>query len=109
MVTDTQCSELKKIIVIFYEAAGMPGWEGNINERVADIFSNMLVEAQGYLQDYSWALRPGMSDSIIEDLVNQVDLGMIAKLAEFNQESTCLEFVIEKWDTRLSLAAKLQG
>ena len=109
MDIEIQRAELKKIIILFYEAAGMPGWEGNINERVAEIFSNMLVEAQGYLQDYSWALRPGMSDSIVEDLVNQIDLGMIAKLAEFNKESTCLEFVIEKWDTRLSLAAKLSG
>ncbi len=97
--------ELKKIINMFYQAAGMTGWNGNVNEHVAEVFSHMLIESQNCLNDYTWALRPGESDSIMEDIIFQVDSDMIKKLAETNKESTCLEFVIERWDGKLTKAS----
>lgn len=98
--------QLRSIISQFYKAAGMPGWEGNINNKVVDIFTRMLIEAQGYLQDNSWVFRPDPSLPPIKDLLYQVDRMVIEKMAKMNQESSCLEFILEKWDDKLEKAAK---
>ena len=98
--------QLQQLIDSFYRAAGMPGWEGNINNEVADIFTRMLIEAQGYLRNNSWAFRPDPSLSQIQDLLYQVDRSVIEKMAKMNQESSCLEFILEKWDDKLEQAAK---
>ena len=77
--------QLRSLISLFYKAAGMPGWEGNINNKVVDIFTRMLIEAQGYLQDNSWAFRPDPSLPPIKDLLYQVDRMVIEKMAKFNK------------------------
>lgn len=97
---------LQKLIDEFYRAAGMPGWEGNVNEKVADIFTRMLIEAQGYLNDKSWAFRPDPSLSPIDDLLYQVDSSVIQKMAKMNAQTSCLEFILEKWDEKLEQAAR---
>lgn len=98
--------QLKKLIDSFYRAAGMPGWKGNINNEVVDIFTRMLIEAQAYLEDTSWVFRPDMSIPPIQDLLYQVDRMVIEKMDKMNQESSCLEFILEKWDDKLEQAAK---
>lgn len=97
--------QLQKLIDSFYRAAGMPGWEGNINNEVVDIFTRMLIEAQGYLRDNSWAFRPDLSVPPIQDLLYQVDRMVIEKMDRMNKESSCLEFILEKWDEKLEKAA----
>lgn len=98
--------QLRDLISAFYLAAGMPKWEGKINNKVVDIFTRMLIEAEGYLKDVSWVFRPDPSMPPIKDLLYQVDVSIIEKMAEINEESSCLEFIIEKWDDKLSQAAK---
>lgn len=98
--------QLQQLIDSFYRAAGMPGWEGNINNEVVDIFTRMIIEAQGYLQNNSWVFRPDMSIPPIQDLLYQVDYMVIDKMAKLNQESSCLEFILEKWDDKLEQASK---
>lgn len=98
--------QLRNLISDFYRAAGMPGWKGNINNKVVDIFTRMLIEAGGYLEDISWVFRPDPTLPPIQDLLYQVDYMVIEKMAKINQESSCLEFILEKWDDKLTDAAK---
>lgn len=106
MTSLSEEEQLRELISSFYRAAGMPGWEGNINNKVVDIFTRMLIEAGGYLTDISWVFRPDPTLPPIQDLLYQVDYMIIEKMARINQESSCLEFVLEKWDDKLSDAAK---
>ena len=39
-------------------------------------------------------------------LIYQIDNFTIEKMGRMNQETSCLEFALEKWDDRLRLAAK---
>lgn len=97
---------LRQLIDEFYRAAGMPGWSGKINDKVADIFTRMLIEAAGYLNDKSWVFRPDPSLSPIDDVLYQVDSMVIQKLARMNEKTSCLEFILEKWDEKLEQAAQ---
>ena len=97
---------LRQLIDEFYRAAGMPGWNGKVNDKVADIFTRMLIEAAGYLNDKSWAFRPDPSMSPIDDVLYQVDSSMIQKMAKKNAQNSCLEFILEKWDEKLEQAAR---
>jgi|LGOV01.1.fsa_nt_gb hypothetical protein len=98
--------QLQELISTFYRAAGMPGWKGNINNKVVDVFTRMLIEAEGCLKDVSWVFRPDPTLPPIKDLLYQVDYMVIEKMARINQESSCLEFILEKWDDKLNNAAK---
>lgn len=106
MTTQSEELQLQTLIDSFYRAAGMPGWQGNINNEVVDIFTRMLIEAQGYLKENSWVFRPDMSVPPIQDLLYQVDYMVIDKMAKMNEDSSCLEFILEKWDDKLEQAAK---
>ena len=106
MAAASEKEQLHKLIDAYYRAAGMPGWKGQINDKVADIFTRMLIETQGYLRDNSWAFRPDPANTPIQDLLYQVDMGTIDKMATKNKESSCLEFIQEKWDEKLEQAAK---
>lgn len=106
MTNLTEEEQLRELISLFYQAAGMQGWQGKINNKVVDIFTRMLIEAQGYLRDNSWVFRPDPSLPPIQDLLYQVDRMVIEKMARMNEESSCLEFILEKWDDKLEAAAK---
>jgi hypothetical protein len=98
--------QLRELISSFYRAAGMPDWEGNVNNEVADIFTRMLIEAQGYLDNNTWVFRPDPGLPPIRDLLYQVDYMVIDKMAKMNEKSSCLEFILEKWDDKLEAASK---
>ena len=97
---------LTELIDTFYRAAGEPGWRGHINDCVAKIFMEMLLEAQRGLKDYSWSLLAPGHEVTTKWLIYQIDNYTIEKMGRMNQETSCLEFAIEKWDDRLRLASK---
>lgn len=97
---------LTELIDTFYKAAGESGWQGPINDSVAKIFMEMLLEAQRGLKDYSWSLIIPEHEVTASWLIYQIDNYTIEKMGRMNQETSCLEFAIEKWDDRLRLAAK---
>ena len=96
---------LHELIDTFYRSAGENGWQGNINDSVAKVFLQMLLEAQKGLKDYSWSII--MPEEItVKWLIYQIDNFTIEKMGRMNQQTSCMEFAIEKWDDRLRLAAK---
>lgn len=97
---------LTELIDTFYKAAGEPGWRGAINDNVAKVFMAMLLEAQRGLKDYSWSLLIPEHEVTAKWLIYQIDNYTIEKMGRMNQEASCLEFAIEKWNDRLRLASK---
>jgi hypothetical protein len=97
---------LTELIDTFYRAAGEPGWRGDINDSVAKVFMQMLLEAQRGLKDYSWSIIVPGHEVTVKWLIYQIDNFTIEKMGQKNKETSCLEFAIEKWDDRLRLAAK---
>jgi len=97
---------LTELIDTFYRAAGESGWQGQINDSVAKIFMQMLLEAQRGLKDYSWSLILPGHEATVNWLIYQIDNFTIEKMGRMNQEASCLEFAIEKWGDRLRLASK---
>lgn len=97
---------LTELIDTFYRAAGEPGWRGDINDSVARVFMEMLLEAQRGLKDYSWSLIIPEGEVTVKWLIYQIDNYTIEKMGRMNQEASCLEFAIEKWGDRLRLASK---
>lgn len=98
---------LTELINTFYRAGGEPGWRGEINDSVAHVFMQMLLEAQRALKDYSWSLIiPEEHEVTAKWLIYQIDNYTIEKMGRMNQETSCLEYAIEQWDDRLRLASK---
>ncbi len=97
---------LTELINTFYKVAGESGWRDQVNDSVAKIFMQMLLEAQRGLKDYSWSLHAPEHGVNVSWLIYQIDNFTIEKMGRMNQEASCLEFAIEKWDDRLRLAAK---
>ena len=97
---------LSELIDTFYKAAGEPGWKGHINDSVAKVFVEMLLEAQRGLKDYSWSIIIPVQEVNVKWLIYQIDNFTIEKMGRMNQEASCLEFAIEKWGDRLRLASK---
>ena len=97
---------LTELIDIFYRSAGEDGWRGEINDSVAKVFMQMLLEAQRGLKDYSWSILVPEHEVTVKWLIYQIDNFTIEKMGRMNQETSCLEFAIEKWDDRLRLAAR---
>ncbi len=97
---------LTELIDTFYRSAGEAGWQGDINDSVAAVFMQMLLEAQRGLKDYSWSIIVPEHEVTVKWLIYQIDNFTIEKMGKMNQETSCLEFAIEKWDDRLRLASK---
>ena len=97
---------LTDLIDTFYRAAGEPGWQGQVNDNVAKVFMEMLLEAQRGLKDYSWSILVPEHEVTVKWLIYQIDNFTIEKMGRMNEETSCLEFALEKWDDRLRLAAK---
>ena len=97
---------LTELINTFYKAAGESGWQGAVNDSVAKVFVEMLLEAQKGLKDYSWSLIITEGEVTVKWLIYQIDSYTIEKMGRMNQEASCLEFAIEKWGDRLRLASK---
>ena len=98
--------QLRELISSFYRAVGMPDWEGKINNEVVDIFTRMIIEAQGYLENNSWVFRPDPSLPALRNLLYHVDYMLMDNMAKINEESSFLEFILEKWDDKLEAASK---
>jgi len=96
---------LQHLIDLFYKAAGESGWTGTTNDETAQVFTHMLIEAQRCLGDYTWGLHMSSSPITLNWLINQLEPQNIERLGRLNQESTCLEFIIEKWHDQLNRAA----
>lgn len=97
---------LHELIDTFYRAAGEHGWQGEINDSVAAVFMQMLLEAQKGLKDYSWSIILPEGAITVKWLIYQIDNHAIEKMGRINLDNSCMEFAIEKWDDRLRLAAK---
>ena len=107
MLVEVDAKEgLTELIDTFYKAAGESGWQGKVNDSVAAIFVEMLLEAQRGLKDYSWSLIVTEGKVTAKWLIYQIDNFTIEKMGRMNQESCSLEFAIEKWGDRLRLASK---
>ncbi|MDH5181981.1 MAG: hypothetical protein OEZ39_01535 [Gammaproteobacteria bacterium] len=96
---------LLQLIDTFYKAAGEPGWSGNINNEIAHVFTHMLIEAQRCLSDYTWGLHIGMEPITVQWLIHQIEPRTIERMGQLNENKSCLEFIIEKWDQELRIAS----
>ena len=104
-ISRTDKETLQHLIDIFYKAAGESGWSGDTNDETAYIFTHMLIAAQKCLGDYTWGLSIHSQPITVQWLINQLEPTKIEHLGRLNEETTCLEFIIEKWDDALNRAA----
>ena len=96
---------LAQLINIFYRAAGEKPWHGEINDHVAEVFAHMLLAAQRCLNDYSWTIILTDQPITAKWLIYQIEPHNLEKMAQLNGDTSCIEFVIEKWNEKLRLAA----
>lgn len=105
MIRKHEKETLLELIDTFYKVAGESGWTGEINNDTAQIFTQMLIQAQRCLGDYTWGLDLSTNPITVQWLIQQLETRTIERMGKLNEEKTCLEFVIEQWDEELRLAS----
>ena len=77
MASDAEKSEVKEMIESFYKFANVPlNWNGEINERVAEVFGVMLSETRKCSKAFGWIPKPPGGRASIAWLAMQLGRGM---------------------------------
>ncbi len=50
--------EVETMIDAYYKAAGLSGWRGKVNDDVAAVFGDMVIETKRCSEAMSWVPRP---------------------------------------------------
>ena len=88
--------QVQRVIDTFFQAGGVKRYKGPISEATVEVFIRMLLDAQRCLNDATWAYCPEPRDPPITALLSQINLRIIERMAELNEEHTCIEFAIER-------------
>jgi hypothetical protein len=105
MATDSEKAEVKLMIQGLYKLAGIPVWDGEVNDGVAEVFGIMLHEVQQCSKAFGWVPKPPGGKASIAWLAFQLGRG-IFNSTRHKISATCARAVIAKWRTPLELAAQ---
>ena len=105
MATDQQNAAVKEMIQSFYRFANvLPVWDGEVNERVAEVFGIMLNEAQKCSNAMGWIPTPPGGRASIVWLAMQVSR-VISNNYRARLSFTCAREVLRVWGKELQMAS----
>ncbi len=105
MATAFEKEEVKEIIDAFYKAAGLSGWNGNVNESVAAVFGVMLCEAKKCSKAMNWIPTPPAGRATISWIVMQLGRKIIQHFKDKKIKLICVRTIIWKWESTLRIAS----
>lgn len=106
MASGLDKEQVRQAIDEFYRVGRSGGWNRNVNERVAEVFGEMLEEARKCTKALNWVPRPPGGRATIAWLVRNVTRSTIRSMGN-ELAYTCVQFVIRNWDSELRLASAL--
>jgi len=108
MASEAEKSEVKEMIESFYKFANVPlNWNGEVNERVAEVFGVMLSETRKCSSAFIWIPTPPGGRATIAWLVIQLGRGIFNRYRQ-QLSFTCARgviYIIYKWGRDLEMAA----
>ena len=104
MASSKDLVEVKEMIQSLYRYAGIPVWDGEVNEEVARVFGIMLLETQKCSSAFAWIPPPPGGRASIVWLVQKLGRGIFNSY-KGKLSFTCARGVIYKWKTALDMAS----
>ena len=89
--------QVRRVMNAFFQAGGVQRYKGPITNPVVEVFVKMLLDAQRCLNETSWVYRPDPEADAIDGLLSQINMRVIERMTSLNEESSCIEFAIEKY------------
>ncbi len=105
MASNKENEEVKEMIQSLYRLANLPVWNGEVNERVAEVFGVMLSETKKCSDAFKLIPTPPGWKATIGWLVMQFGRGLFRHYS-LKLSLTCARSVIYNWGTELEMAAK---
>lgn len=98
--------KVKDVIHALYKSAGIhKKFTGDVNERLAEVLGNMIVETGGRSEALAWVPRPPGGKASITWTARHIARSIIDSLGD-RESLTCARAVIYKWDRALQMAAR---
>jgi hypothetical protein len=104
MASDAHAAEVKEMIQSFYKLAGIPPWDGDVNENVAAVFGTMLSETRNCSKAFAWVPQPPAGKASVFWLVTNLGRGVF-NIYRPKLSVTCARAVIYKWGRQLDMAS----
>jgi hypothetical protein len=105
MATDTENADVKAMIQSLYQFANiLPVWDGEVNEKVAEVFGIMLSETKKCSTAFGWVPKPPGGRASVTWLAMQFGNGIFNSHCS-RLSFTCARGVIYKWKTQLNMAS----
>jgi len=96
---------VRDAINAFYKSAGLDiNHTGDINERVAHVFGQMLNDTKKCSDAFRWVPRPSGGPASIAWVASNFKRGIISKL-NGTQSFTCARAVILKYKSKMAMAS----
>lgn len=96
---------LRDLIDAFYKAGGLPGWRGEVNESVAQVFGTMLCTSMRCSDALAWVPPPPAGPPTISWFARALGRVAVNRLRDLELSTTCARTVISRWNTALRLAS----
>ena len=105
MASDNGSADVKEMIQSLYRFANiLPVWDGEVNEKVAEVFGIMLSETKKCSTAFGWVPKPPGGRASVSWLAMQFGNGTFNAYRS-RLSFTCASAVICKWKTQLDMAS----
>lgn len=105
-VSNRPADELKSMIQSLYRFADVtPVWDGEVNERVAEIFGLMIFETRKCSAAFKWVPQPPGGRASIVWIIQNLGRGIFDHYRD-TLSVTCARVVILKWGHHLAMASE---
>ncbi|WP_063881416.1 hypothetical protein, partial [Pseudoalteromonas luteoviolacea] len=101
----TDDTSVKNAINAFYKGAGLNlTFKGDVNDRVAKVFGEMIFATQKCTTALNWVPRPSGGKATISWVVKNFSQSVLRQI-ESKQSLTCAKEVVRNYRTKLQIAA----
>lgn len=105
MATNEGKTEVSGMIESFYAFANVPlNWNGELSDRVAEVFGIMLRETQACSRAFTWIPTPPGGRATIAWLARQLGRGVFNHYRS-ELSFSCVRSAIYKWGRELAMAS----
>ncbi|REL26256.1 hypothetical protein DXX93_06430 [Thalassotalea euphylliae] len=96
---------VKNAINAFYSGAGLNlTFKGSVNEKVAQVFGEMIIATQQCSDALNWVPRPTGGKATISWIVKHFTKSSLRQIST-KQSLTCAKEVVRNYKTKIQLAA----
>lgn len=106
MASTLDRDKVRRMIDEYFKTAGHTGWNGEVNERVAAVFGEMLQKTSMCSHALSWVPRPPGGKASIVWLCTQIGSGAFRSIRD-NSSVTCMKGIVYGYKRKLDIAEAL--